>query len=296
MRAVAVHESHVRCVAYSPDGKLLATASNDRSVRVRDIAAGLEVRSWLALGGVMQAVAFSPDGKWLAFGGQADRIYLNEWDVSPFPESVPLPSLPLATGVTSLAFLPGGKSLLCGIGDRMSGRRGHVAILDVGALGFRATAPVTCGVQHLALSPDGNEVALGTGRGWEFIDPTGRKLKGGGSVGTSSPAVAYSAGGAYFAAACGYGIRLHRGQEKALLWHLRGHRSKVASLAFTPDGATLVSGSWDRTVRLWDVATGREKCALDWERGKVQYVAMAPDGMTAAAACDRGLVIWDLDL
>ena len=67
--------------------------------------------------------------------------------------------------------------------------------------------------------------------------------------------------------------------------HQLAHGSRVTSLAFTPDGRTLLTGSWDKTVGVWSVAGGARLAALDWGRGKVQYVAAAPDGMTAAAAC-----------
>ena len=89
-------------------------------------------------------------------------------------------------------------------------------------------------------------------------------------------------------------IRLLDVSSGTRLHDLKGHRSKVASLAFTPDGRHLISGSWDCTVRIWPM-DGGEPTAFDWERGKVQYVAVAPDGMTVAAACDNGVVLWDLD-
>jgi WD40 repeat protein len=70
----------------------------------------------------------------------------------------------------------------------------------------------------------------------------------------------------------------------------------VTSLAFAPDGRTLLSGSFDRTVKTWDVASGREQSSFDWQLGRVNAVAFAPDGMTAAAAGQSGgIIIWDID-
>jgi WD40 repeat protein len=81
---------------------------------------------------------------------------------------------------------------------------------------------------------------------------------------------------------------------------LRGHGKRVTCLAFGRGGAGrvpfLLTGSEDETVRVWDAGTGRERSAFRWPVGKVRAVAVAPDGMTAAAAGDNGdLVIWDLD-
>ncbi len=77
---------------------------------------------------------------------------------------------------------------------------------------------------------------------------------------------------------------------------LRGHTWTVYSLAFTPNGRTLISGSADGTVRLWDVASGQEKRCFRWHTRWVTCVAIAPDGMTAAAgSADHTIVVWDMD-
>src|SRR5215813_5834738 len=70
--------------------------------------------------------------------------------------------------------------------------------------------------------------------------------------------------------------------------HLKGHRSRVLSLQFTPDGRTLVSGSKDRTVRLWDVGEGRERAAFTNYPVGVSGVRMSPDGKALALTASVG--------
>jgi WD40 repeat protein len=76
---------------------------------------------------------------------------------------------------------------------------------------------------------------------------------------------------------------------------LEGHEDRVQALAFSPDGAMLFSGGRDRIVRCWDLASLRERDAWCWPIGVVYSLAVAPDGMTAAAGGNAGrTVIWDL--
>jgi WD40 repeat protein len=80
---------------------------------------------------------------------------------------------------------------------------------------------------------------------------------------------------------------------------LKGHEKQVWSIAFAPQSsaerATLFSGSQDGTVRVWDVNPPRQRAVFSWPLGTVRAVAVAPDGMTAAAAGEKGCVVWDCD-
>ena len=77
---------------------------------------------------------------------------------------------------------------------------------------------------------------------------------------------------------------------------LRGHEGRIGSVKFTPAGTTLLTASWDGTVRLWDAATRQQRHAFNWGVGRVYEAVCAPDGMTAAAAGQNGTaLIWDLD-
>ena len=119
-----------------------------------------------------------------------------------------------------------------------------------------------------------------------------------GGVQTQGPgtkSLAWSPDGRTLAVASGHAIALVDVATKDIRATLTGHEAPIMALAFTPDGQRLLSGGWDQNVRVWDPVAASPVAAYDWQHGKVHSIAVAPDGMTAAAACDKGIVLWDLD-
>lgn len=108
--------------------------------------------------------------------------------------------------------------------------------------------------------------------------------------------LAYSPDGRTLAATVGWGAALWDIAREQELVTLQGkHGGMVWSLAFAPDGRTLMTAGNDGTVKVWDVATGRERAAFDWGIGRVWAAAFAADGMRAAAGGDADIVVWDVD-
>ena len=113
--------------------------------------------------------------------------------------------------------------------------------------------------------------------------------------GPGTQSLAWSPDGRILAVASGHSIILVHVETGAIRATLTGHAAPIMALAFAPDGHRLLSGGWDQNVRVWDPYLALLVATYDWQRGKVQHIAVAPDSMTAAAACDKGIVLWDLD-
>src|SRR5436853_191312 len=84
-------------------------------------------------------------------------------------------------------------------------------------------------------------------------------------------------------------------QEPKLRDTLKGHTTMVSSVAYSPDGKTLASGSGDKTIKLWDVATGKEQATLKGHTLRVNSVAYSTDGKTlASGSTDQTIKLWDM--
>ena len=119
---------------------------------------------------------------------------------------------------------------------------------------------------------------------------------GKGEIGFNDRALAYSPDGTRLAVATSIGIWLynaHTGAEMALI---TGHTRYVFAVSFSPDGSTLASGSWDNTIRLWDVSSGQEKDTLTGHTRRVTAVSFSPDGSTlASGSWDNTIRLWDVN-
>ncbi len=314
MLTLSGHTGPVRALAYSPDGRLLASGGADRTVRVWDMRDRRERLPPLVHARGVTGLAFAPDGTVLASIGQDRHVRL--WDVANGREGTtlaPQASVPtavaffpdgrsLAVGgglVTCLAVSPDGKTVAAGSGEPVDFRRGVVSVLTSdGIVREPATLDLTdMGCWRAVYRAEGRHDDLGGGvRVVKLWEPYSDRRLPALPHREGVRAVAFSPDGAVLATAAGNLIRLWdaaSGRELALL---RGHVREVNALAFTPDGAALLSGGADRRVRLWAVADGRPRHVYAWPAGKVSAVAVSPDGLTAAVAGDvSDIVLWDLE-
>jgi WD40 repeat protein/uncharacterized caspase-like protein len=290
------HASEVVSVAYSPNGRMLASGSSDKTIKLWDAASGRELRTLAGHTDHITSVAFSPNERMLASGSNDNTIKL--WDVTSGKVLHTLTGHTYA--VDSVAFSPDGVKLASGSGD------GTIKLWDVSSgRELRTLRGQSKGVTSVAFSPDALTLASGgidhTVKLWDVM--SGRELRTLTGHADMVRSVAFS----------GNGRRLASGSDDMTvkLWDvasghqilsLEGHGDVVSAVAFSPDGRTLATGSADSTIELWDIVNGRglrRLAAHPSEEIPIKFaiysVAFNPDGRTLAAACaDKTVQFWDV--
>ncbi|MEH1959058.1 MAG: hypothetical protein V7L05_04040 [Nostoc sp.] len=147
------HSSWVKSVAFSPDGKTLASGNDDKTIKLWDVKTGAQIRTLQAHSGLVRSVAFSPDGKILASGSSDNTIKL--WDVTTGAQIHTIQAH--SDSLRSVAFSPDGKTLASGSSDNT------IKLWDVktGAQ-IRTLQAHSEWVWSVAFSPDGKTLASGS--------------------------------------------------------------------------------------------------------------------------------------
>jgi WD40 repeat protein len=288
------HSADVYRVAFSLDGSVLASASDDHTIRLWDVATGAQLAVLEGHEEAVKSVAFSPNGAMIASTGTDDTVRLWDWNGVTGTRGIVLRS---HTGdVWDIAFSPDGNTLASASFDHT------IRLWDVRTGESRVLAGHTDIARGIAFSPDGGLLASvspdETLRLWDV--PSGAEVREVSMTrGHESPdgveSIVFSPDNSLLASSGGEDtVRLWDAATGAQLAVLGDHTGVVFEVAFSPDGATLVSGSADRTVRLWDVATGNSR-VLEGHTAMVWGVAYGPDGMTVSSSSDNGQVrIWDV--
>jgi WD40 repeat protein len=290
------HKKAVYELAFSPDGRVLATSAREEPARLWDLDGPTEVKQFPA-SGYYRTIAFSPNGRYFAHGGD-----LRVWELESGSCVVE------AGHARSIAFSPDGK---------------EVAIADMGSAVLRWALPTGAPVDDwnstyakdrddweptgaLTYAPDGKTIAmLGTGRGWggDRILLWGRKtgkprLEIAMDFGGAHPAtIVYSPNGTVIAGAYGPILGVVNAKTGAKVAALKPGRKSFSACAFAPDGKRLIATHYDATIHVYDTATWTELTGYEWQIGKLTAVAVAPDGLRAACGSERGrVVVWDLEV
>jgi WD40 repeat protein len=318
------HFQWVYCVAFSPDGKWLATGGWDRTIKLRDAATGEERLTIFAHEGFVLDLAFSPDSRYLASSSEDRSVRL--WEI---PSGRRIGVFHGHTYlVQAVAFAPDGRELASG------GLEGTMKVWDL-----RKSLPVVIEgfttkqkslwyrrdgrrIVFSMLSPDQNqEITRGWDPGTGELDPTLTGIEvaklSHEYVGSAIPdrpgfplPSATSVDARYHARVLRGSVNVFETGERSKSYAtsavelqdeaagsvrmLIGHTADVIWIAFSPDGMRIATTGYDRTIKLWDTATGREVFTLRGHTAGVGVLAFSPDGYRiVSSGIDGTARVWD---
>lgn len=316
----------VYAVAFSGDGRTLASAGIDTRIRLWSVRTHRQIAEFTGHAGIVFAIAFSPDGDHLASASNDTSIRI----VDVRTDRGPLTGHRGVAG--GLSFSADGRTL-ASAGDetvRLWDARSHarlatlnarqpvvlttafspdehtIAFADAGAIflwDVRSARPhgvrlgESGGVTSLAISPDGRTLASGSDDGTVRLWDVRTRRALGVLIRGREPvfAVAFSRDGTLASGGEDDLVRLWDIRARRQIGTLRGHRDWVKTIAFSADGRKLASGSYDNTIRIWDVRTRRLLGSpLSGHVGAVTSLALSPDaGTLVSASADKTVRVWD---
>jgi WD40 repeat protein len=315
LESVGIPRLPIMCLAFSPDGKLIATGSfypqpkfNPRNlldikvdrdspglVRIWNVASGENISSFQDQKGVVLSLTFSPDGWQIASSSISPDNSFVVWDVK--TNQVIKRVLGHKSQIHRLRYSPDSSVLASGDTDGIVKLWDGASFKEVLSIPAHSAAPVT----GISFSPSGSCFATagedGVIRVWETASGKIR-LELEGHAGAAFD-VRYSPNGQRLASA-GFDktVRLWDAATGNPKITLRGHHELVWNIAFSPDGQKLVSASFDNTARIWD-ATPRDyldrsgEFTVGGHQERVNCVALSITGRLASGSWDKTIKLWD---
>ncbi len=306
------HKLAVNSVAVSPDGNILASGCDDKTIYLWDLKNKRLIARLTGHTDTINFVAFSPDGQIIASGSNDKTIKL--WSAITWQELCTLKGH--THKVTSVTFSPDSQILASGSWDKT------VKLWQVETREILSTLSAhTLQISAVAFSPCGNFIASAsldrTTYLWDIQFPeTDKQFPTTKNEISSSPlptphsplpilighdwavlTVAFSPNGNILATGSDDNtIKLWDRETGASLQTIYGHSWLVASVIFSPDGETIISGSWDKTIKLWQVSTGQEIATFEGHNDSVSAVAIHPNGeIIVSGSKDKTIKVWYRD-
>ncbi|BAY44986.1 WD-40 repeat-containing protein [Scytonema sp. HK-05] len=281
------HAKAVTGVSFSPDGKMLATASADNTVKLWDTATGKEIKTLSGHTDRVWDVSFSPDGKMLATASADNTVKL--WDTATGKEIKTLTGHKNA--VYGVSFSPNGKMLASASYD-------NTVKLWETATGkeIKTLSGHTNTVFGVSFSPDGKMLATASADNTvKLWNPaTGQEIQTFSGHTNWVNGVNFSPDGKMLATASrDKTVKLWETATGKEIKTFSGHTNAVKGVSFSPDGKMLATASRDKTVKLWETATGKEIKTFSGHTNWVNGVSFSPDGkMLASTSGDKTVKLW----
>jgi WD40 repeat protein len=286
-------------VAFSPDGRLVLTGSDDGVARLWDVSTQTEIRPFTGPGGRLTAAALSADGRDVFTLSLADRT-ARTWDRETGQQ---VRAMLTSVGVFSSAFSPNGALLLTGDYDVPEGPAGSTCAVRLWDAGtgqqLRCFSGSGSNISALAFSPDGryglsvaNDNVV---RVWDL--KTGEQVRAFTGHTDLVWAATFSPDGRFvLTGSSDHTARLWDIASGTLVRSFSDHASPVTSVAFAPDGKTILTGHDDDHARLWDVNSGRQLRDFIGHTAWITSVAFSPDGRyVLTGSADGTARLWDTD-
>ncbi len=285
------HTSEVWDAVLSPDGRTLASAGFDNTVRIWDVATRELKHTLLGHEARVYSVSFDRDGTRLV-SASADRTSII-WDV---PNGRLLHVLRgHSDNVRCASFSPDGHLIVTGSWD------GTLRIWAAQTGRSLFVYPTGAGwITRVAFGPDGRWIAVGGASGhaevWEYA--TGRRIQSFELHSGPVLSVSFSPDGLRVASTsndAGFGVvkiwEVLSGRE---ILHIEDPTGLHERVVFSPDGRRLATSGWTGLVKIWDASSGREVLSLRGHSDRVWGVAFSPDGETlVSASADRTILLWN---
>ena len=307
------HGDAVNQIAFSPDGKRLASCADDGTVKIWDLGNGRELRTYREQKGKVKSIAWSDDGKLIA-SAAGNEIHL--WN----PDTGERKSILKGhTGqINGVSFRNDNKALASGSDDRSIRiwdveKGNEIKVVNAPQLVNKAQLPQV--IYQVTYSPNGKLVASVSGDGllqvWkpDAPEPQQKLVLGSSAHQLGAYQVVFSPDmRSIYTCGADKSARQHGGtdvegqsvsgtgvRQKNFDISVGGHNEPVTALALSPDGKTLVTGSRDRTIRVWDLNTAKVVRTLQGHTDEVTSLAFSKDGnQLASSSKDQGIRIWNL--